>query len=552
MADFKNFSHPYSFDPKYKSSAVYFCMEFAVDQALKIFSGGLGFLAGSHMRSAYDLKQNTIGIGILWKYGYYDQIRQGDQSMDVLFMEKTYSFLEDTGIQFSINVNRHQVFVRVYYLPPDTFGNAPIFLLSTDVPENDFLARTITHRLYDSTIETKIAQYILLGIGGGILLQKLGVEPDVYHINEAHALPIAFHLKEELGDNEKVRQLMTFTTHTPVPAGNEEHDIHLLERMGFFGNIRLDEVREMTGIHGDRFNLTLGALRISRLSNAVSKKHGEVSREMWKGHENTCPIIHITNSQNAKYWSDTQMDAALAADDDEALIARKKEMKKELFDIVVDQTGQLFDPDVLTIVWARRFAGYKRADLITKDYEQFERFVSNLDHPVQLIWAGKPYPTDFNAINTFNFLSQISKKYPNCAVLTGYELGLSKALKRGSDVWLNTPRITREASGTSGMTAAMNGSLNFSTLDGWMVEFAKDGENSFIIPPVDLELSIEKQDTHDLIHMLQILKNQILPAYYDNHDDWMKMVKQSMKDIMPFFDSARMADEYYTKLYFPE
>jgi starch phosphorylase len=552
MTQFSKFTHPYKIDPKYKQTSAYFCMEFGINQALKIYSGGLGYLAGSHMRSAYELKQNLVGVGILWKYGYYDQIRGGDQSMDVLFQEKTYNFLEDTGIQFGIMVNKHEIRVKAWYLPPDVFGTAPLFFLSTDLPENDYLARTITHRLYDGNTETKIAQYVLLGIGGAKLLELIGHEPEVYHINEAHALPVAFHLYNKLGSVEEVKKKLVFTTHTPVPAGNEEHNIHLLDKMGFFDQVNLERVRQSTGVMSDNFNLTLGALRMSRLSNGVSKLHGKVAREMWGGYDNICPITHITNSQNKKYWSDKVMDEALAKGDDEALQARKREMKEELFEEVADQTGKILDPDKLTIVWARRFAAYKRADLITRDFEQFQRMMAHAKHPIQMIWAGKPYPTDYNAIGTFNHLVKISKEHSNCAVLVGYELELSRKLKRGSDIWLNTPRVTREASGTSGMTAAMNGSINFSTFDGWIPEFAKDKVNSFIIPPVDTSRPLEEQDAEDLKNLLLILKNTVLPLYYEDKEGWAKMMKASMNDVVPFFDSDRMAHDYYEKLYSEE
>jgi starch phosphorylase len=552
MTQFSKFTHPYKIDPKYKQTSAYFCMEFGINQALKIYSGGLGYLAGSHMRSAYELKQNLVGVGILWKYGYYDQIRGGDQSMDVLFQEKTYNFLEDTGIQFGIMVNKHEIRVKAWYLPPDVFGTAPLFFLSTDLPENDYLARTITHRLYDGNTETKIAQYVLLGIGGAKLLELIGHEPEVYHINEAHALPVAFHLYNKLGSVEEVKKKLVFTTHTPVPAGNEEHNIHLLDKMGFFDQVNLERVRQSTGVMSDNFNLTLGALRMSRLSNGVSKLHGKVAREMWGGYDNICPITHITNSQNKKYWSDKVMDEALAKGDDEALQARKREMKEELFEEVADQTGKILDPDKLTIVWARRFAAYKRADLITRDFEQFQRMMAHAKHPIQMIWAGKPYPTDYNAIGTFNHLVKISKEHSNCAVLVGYELELSRKLKRGSDIWLNTPRVTREASGTSGMTAAMNGSINFSTFDGWIPEFAKDKVNSFIIPPVDTSRPLEEQDAEDLKNLLLILKNTVLPLYYEDKEGWVKMMKASMNNVVPFFDSDRMAHDYYEKLYSEE
>lgn len=549
MQQFQPFKHPYPVDRRYSQKVAYFSMEFAIDQALKIFSGGLGYLAGSHMRSAFDLKQNVVGIGILWKYGYYDQVRNGNAEMDVLFLERQYNFLVDTGIEFDIDVNRHAIKVKAWYLPPHVFGSAPMFLLSTIHPANDYLAQTICHRLYSNNTEAKVAQSILLGMGGAKLLDILGFDADVYHLNEAHALPAAFHLYDQLGVLDEVRRRLIFTTHTPVEAGNEKHDIHLLDSMGFFGNVPLSEVRRITGISDGVFNHTLAALRLARMANGVSKIHGEVAREMWGGYDNVCPITHVTNSQNHAYWHDPQLDDALADDDDDALDARKTELKCRLFDVMADQTGKIFQPDVLTLVWARRYAGYKRADLITRDLDRFEKLLSNAKHPIQIIWAGKPYPMDYDAIGTFNKLVHLSKKYPNVAVLVGYELSLSKILKQGSDIWLNNPRVPREASGTSGMTAAMNACVNLSTWDGWIPEFASHGHNSFVTPKADLTWPESIQDEFDRRNLMDVLENEILPTYYDKRQRWLSVVKNSMKEVVTFFDSDRMADEYYKKLY---
>jgi starch phosphorylase len=545
----KELKHSYEFDPKYSKSIAYFSMEFAIDQALKTYSGGLGFLAGSHMRSAYDLNQNMIGISILWKYGYYDQIRKGDQSMDVLFQEKIYRFLEETNIKFSIEINKHPVAVKVYYLKPETFGTVPIFFLSTDVPENDYLAQSTTHKLYDSDPAAKIAQMILLGVGGAKLLDELKADIEIYHLNEAHALSAAFYLYKKFDSVEEVKKRMVFTTHTPEEAGNEKHDITLLEKMGFFCGLPLEDVRKISGITNSNFNHTVVALRLSKIANGVSRKHGEVANQMWNKHEDICKIISITNAQNQNYWGDKELYKAAENNDLEFIRKRKCEMKRELFTVVADQTGQLFDNKTLTIVWARRFAAYKRADLLAYDDERFEKLLSNSKYPVQIIWAGKPYPMDYSAISTFNKLVHLSKKYGSIAVLVGYELRLSRLMKNGSDIWLNTPRIPREASGTSGMTAAMNGSVNFSTYDGWIPEFARHEVNSFLIPPVDQSLPVHQQDQLDAQNMYDILENEILPTYYDKPEKWTEIVKNSMMDVVPYFDAARMAYQYYEKIY---
>lgn len=550
MVSFEDFKHPYRLTQGYEKAVAYFCMEYAIDQSLKIYSGGLGYLAGSHMRSAFALKQNMIGIGILWKYGYYDQVRQQDNSMGVLFQEKQYSFLIDTEIKFPVTVHNHQVWVKAYYLEPEVFETAPLFLLSTDLPENDYLARTITHRLYDSNVSTKIAQYIVLGVGGVKLLEKLNRDTEVYHFNEAHALPGAYALLEKYDNNlQELRKRMVFTTHTPVPSGNEIHDVQLLNSMSYFNGLDLEKVKECCLLDQQAYNQTLNALHLAGIANGVSKMHGEVARKMWEGSGDICDIGSVTNAQNAHYWQDSRLAAAWQAGDETRLINRKKAMKQALFEVVADQCGKHFTPDALTIVWSRRFAEYKRSDLLTKDMERFEKLMKNTETPVQVIWAGKPYPQDQGAIDVFNRLVQLSKNYNNCAVLTGYELKLSALLKGGADIWLNTPRITREASGTSGMTAAMNGAINFSTADGWIPEFAHHGINAFIIPPVNAELPNHQQDWLDLNSMYRLLEKEVITMYYNEPGKWITMMKKSMGDILPYFDSDRMADEYYRTLY---
>ena len=543
------FSHNYEIAPQYAKSAVYFSCEFAIDQSFKIYSGGLGFLAGSHMRAAADLKQNLCGIGILWTYGYYNQARGEDRELAVQFRKKEYSFLQDTGIRFTVPVHGHPVWVKALYLPGDVFGTVPMFFLSTDIEENDQLSREITHRLYDQDHRRRIAQYIILGAGGARLLEELGVDPEVWHLNEAHGLSAAFRLYEKHHSIEEVKKRLVFTTHTPEEAGNERHHFGLLKDFTFFGGVPEEEVRNITGIEGDEFNHTLAALRMARIANGVSKLHGEVSRQMWKDYPNICEITHVTNAQNKKYWADHGLEHARAGGSVEELRHRKRELKERLFRIVADQTGKLFKPDVLTIVWARRFAAYKRPDLITRDIQLFRAMLNNPKYPVQIIWAGKPYPFDYTAIEIFNQLIRLTRDYPNATVLVGYELELSRFLKNGSDIWLNNPIVTREASGTSGMTAAMNGSVNLSTYDGWVCEFAKDGENSFIIPPADPGLSPDDRDRHDLLGYYTALNEKILPTYYDRPDEWSRIVLNSMNDVVPFFDADRMVDEYYKKIY---
>jgi starch phosphorylase len=540
---------PYTFDEKYSKPVAYFSMEFAVDQPLKIYSGGLGFLAGSHLRSAYELKQNLIGIGILWKKGYYDQERNQDQTLKVSFRDKDYSFLTDTNIVFPITIHGSKVYVKAYLLKPGVFHSAPLFLLSTDIPENDYLAQTISHRLYDPNETTRIAQSILLGIGGATLLDVLGRQTDIYHMNEGHALPMCFYLLHKYKKIEEVQKRVAFTTHTPEKAGNEEHSLPLLHSMSFFNGLTQSEVNEYVYPENGVLNYTLTALRLAKRANGVSQLHGEVSRKMWGDYQGICEITAITNAQNKTYWSDPELDQALAQKDDQALIARKKELKKKLFRVVANQTGKLFDENVLTIVWARRFAGYKRANLLMADYNRFLKIANNTDYPVQIIWAGKPYPEDYAAINIFNEIYWKTKDLPNCTVVTGYELWLSGHLKKGSDIWLNNPRLYHEASGTSGMTAAMNASVNLSIPDGWVPEFSKHGKNAFIIETANDLLTPESKDKIEGQNLLNVLEKEIIPTYYKNPGAWQNIVKSSMTDVLPFFDAGRMADQYYKELY---
>ncbi len=550
IMNFRNFQVPYQTDERYSKKVAYFSMEFAVHQPLKIYSGGLGFLAGSHMRSAYELKQNEIGIGILWKYGYYDQARNQDQTLQVTWMEKLFTFLEDTGIKFQIPIHDSPVWVKAYYLNPETFNTAPLFFLSTDLPENDYVSQTITHRLYDANVATKVAQFILLGVGGAKLVDELGFDPELYHLNEAHGISAAFYLLNKFKSVEMVRKHLVFTTHTPEEAGNEKHDIYLCHKMSYFCGLSVDEVRKLTGTTDDLFNHSLTALRFAKLANGVSQLHGQVSREMWSKYDGICKIISITNAQNWRYWADKQLYKAMEDGNDWAFDDRKKYLKKRAFEIVADQTGKLFNPNALTIVWARRFAGYKRADMLTWQMERFNALLANAKYPVQIIWAGKPYPLDYPAISQFNNLVHLSKNYKNVAVLVGYELTLSKRLKQAADVWLNNPRVPREASGTSGMTAAMNGAVNFSTDDGWIPEFINHGHNGFVVPKADYaNMNVQAQDDYDLNALYDILEKQILPLYYGGYDTWRQVIKNGMRDVRFQFDSNRMAHEYYDLLY---
>jgi starch phosphorylase len=471
--------------------------------------------------------------------------------MNVLFQEKIYGFLEPTGIRFTINVSGHTVWVTAYLLPSRVFHTAPLFLLSTDLPENDYLAQTISHKLYDANPETRIAASILLGIGGARLLEELRWEPQIYHMNESHGLPLAFYLNKRYNSQDEVRKRLVYTNHTPEPAGNQRSDLSTLFRMGFFSGLSQTEVKQVIPTTDSVLDHTLCALRMAGRANAVSRMHLNTLKKVWGDFTDICPLQAITNAQNFTYWADEKMYQVLKEQDDQKLLQRKKSCKQLLFEEVSDQCGEIYEPAVFTLVFAKRFAGYKRADLLLRDQQRFHRLVTNRDLPIQIIWAGKPYPMDYAGIATFDKVVYTAKTYPNCSVLVGYELKLSRLLKGGADVWLNVPRLTHEASGTSGMTAAMNGALNLSTMDGWFPEFAKPGINCFALPPADLSLTDSEQDDWDATHLYNVLEQTILPLFYQDPGRWLTMVKQSMQDIIPQFDSKRMADEYYHQMYQP-
>ena len=542
-----SFTHPYVINPAFRVRVAYFCMEFAIHQTLKTYAGGLGFLAGSHMRSAYELKQNIVGIGILWKYGYYDQVRKQDQTMEVLYQEKRYGFLQETGIKFTVKVSKHDVCVTAYYLPPEIFNTAPVFFLSTDLPGNDYLSRTISQKLYDANPETKIAAAILLGCGGAKLMELLNWQPEIYHLNESHALPLAFYLYNKYRDVREVKKRLVFTNHTPEESGNQKTNFSLLDKMGFFCTIPQTEVKAVTQTEGDELNHTLTALRLSKKANSVSELHLKTLRKMWGAFNNICEIIAITNAQDYAYWHDEDLYNALARDDDGELQKIKLQRKHDLFEIVADQNGEIYDDKICTIVFAKRFADYKRPDLLLRNMDRFHRLVTDKQWPVQIIWAGKPYPMDYAGIGVFDRIVDVCKTYTNCAILVGYELKLSKLLKAGADIWLNTPRLTHEASGTSGMSAALNGAINVSFPDGWFPEFSRDKINSFIVPPCDISEPEHVQDDLDATSLFQLLETEVLPMYYNYPKRWLEMIKNGMYDIIPRFDSKRMAQEYYDK-----
>lgn len=539
----------YEPNPKYSTAIAYFSMEYAIHQALKIYSGGLGFLTGSYMKSAYDLRQNVVGVGILWSYGYYEQFPNKELMMSVSYLRKIYYFLKELDVKVCVKIFDKDVYVKAFLLESKTFDTAPLILLSTDIQENDFLARTITHKLYDTDEKIRISQEIVLGIGGFKILEALQQNIDIYHLNEGHSIPLMFALYSKYRNREMVQQKIVYTSHTPESEENKKYNVQLLYKTGFFDELSIQDIQDMTDIDNNILHLTLLTQQYSKKVNTVSAHYKKDLQTKWNDDSKLSNIIAINNGQNRRYWVDKPLLGALEEHEDYMLVSNKKHLKRLLFDIVADQTGKMFDPDILTIVWAKQFVGHKRPGLIKFDIERFIKLIEHSEYPIQMIWAGKPHPTDSNAINIFNEIIDFSKHHKRVAILFQHELNLSKALKQGADIWLNTPRIGKEISECSGMSACMNGAINFSICDGWLLDFAEKGKNAFVFPPPPLNMSIEEQDKIDNKQLMDMLEHEIIRMYYEHPEEWVNMMKTSMTNIMPLFDSGRMVHEYYTLLY---
>ena len=535
-------------------NVAYFCMELAIDQSLHIYSGGLGFLAGSYLRSAGRLDMPMVAVSILWSLGYGDQQIGGDGNVEIVYNKRDYDFLKDIGVTVEVPIFGRSVKARVLLLGPAVFGTVPVYFLTTDIPENSEEDRYLTAKLYDGDERIRISQEILLGVGGIRALKAVGYPMDILHMNEGHALPAVFELLSEPGANfESVRDKTVFTTHTPVAAGNETHDAHLLNEAGFFGKVSLDEAIGLGG--GQNFSLTVAALRMSRRANGVSQLHGVVANNMWQWVDGRCPIVAITNAVSLEYWQDNRF-RPLDLRNDDALHGLKRQMKQELLDYVAQTTGKQFDPDVLTVVWARRFTEYKRPNLIFRDMDRIKRLLEGHNaegRKLQLIFSGKFHPNDTTGRDMFNQILHIARENQNVVVLTGpgYELDLSARLKKGADVWLNTPTRPLEASGTSGMSANLNATVHCSIYDGWAVEGTYSGVNGYLINHNGCEghQQPDVRQHEDYESMMSILENEIVPTYYGNKPRWAELMRQSIHTAASYFNSDRMIIEYYVRLY---
>lgn len=592
----------------------YFSAEFGLHNSLPIYSGGLGILSGDHAKEASDLGIPLVGVGFMYPQGYFRQRVPSHGWQEAVYEQLDMSqapvrpALDPKGqdVRISVPMGDRVVYARVWHVQ---VGRVPLYLLDTDVDDNDPWDRELSARLYSGDVESRIRQEIMLGIGGVRALRALGLGPSVWHMNEGHSAFLILECIREhvaLGLSFKeaaahVRARSLFTTHTPVSAGHDAFQFHLLERYmaGYWDELGInrDEFLELGGHEeewGNGFNMTVLALRMSGQANGVSELHGKVSREMWRGvlvddSVETGSITHVTNGIHVPTWLSNEIHGLFSKylgpdwverHDDPALWERINEIPDdELWDTHVhlkrkmmslfresarsgwidgqsDPTqiltgGTLLDPDALTIGFARRFATYKRAALIFRDFERLKPILLDAHRPVQLVFAGKAHPADdpgkLLIQNVYN-LAKHNQLGGRVAFIEDYDMHMARFMVQGVDVWLNTPRRPREASGTSGQKAALNGVPNLSILDGWWVE-GYSGANGWAIgtdQPWDDE---EQQDSEDAASLYELLEDEIVPLYYERDRDgiprgWLSIMRESIQSNAPRFSTRRMLKEY--------
>jgi starch phosphorylase len=516
-------------------------MEYGLHEDFHSYAGGLGVLAGDFMKSAGGLGLPVIGVGLRWAEGYTVQRIGPDGFPRDEWHAWPRDGLADTGARVRVRVGAREVECRVWRV--EGFPIAPLYLLEP----TDRRDQWITRRLYDTRPEARIAQEMLLGIGGVRACAALHLPVEIYHFNEGHAVfagleLIADRMEAGLAFAEAwrgVRSRVVFTTHTPVPAGNEVHPLSELRRLGASCELVPAELAE---IGGDPFNMTVAGLRLAKLANAVAQLHGETARAMWAHVEDAAPIIAITNGVHVGTWQDPRV---AAAGSDDALAAARRDMKTELVAEVERRTGVRLDPGALTIGFARRAATYKRPDLILRDPARLAALLG--DGRVQLLFAGKAHPADDEGKHVVARLVATARKWPrSIAFLENYDMGLGRLLTRGADVWLNNPRRPLEASGTSGMKAAMNGGLNLSVLDGWWPEGYEPGLTGWAIGRG--ENAGPGADERDGAALYDTLDNEVLPAWADP-PRWTRMMRAAIEMSTRRFSSDRMVSEYFERLY---
>jgi glycogen phosphorylase len=571
----------------------YFSPEFGVSAAMPQYSGGLGILAGDHLKAASDLGIPLVAIGLFYRNGYFRQGLRSDGWQQERFpaQDPEELGLADTGVRVSVDFPGATLTAKVWKAE---IGRTPLYLLDADVPENSADLRSITDRLYGGDHEHRLRQEILLGIGGVRALQALGIHAQVFHTNEGHAGFLAFERIRQLTGNglsfdealEVGRSGNLFTTHTPVPAGIDRFTREVMHR--YFDNFasrcgttfeHLFTLGQRDGEDPDRFNMAVMGLRVAARANGVAALHGDVSRDMfaglWRGLEAAeVPITSVTNGVHAHTWVGAPMAALLsgavgpvwdgAAEQDwkgaygiptADIKAARAIGRRELVTDVRRRTGRssVLDENVLTIGFARRFATYKRAALLLTQPDRLLRLLTDAERPVQFVFAGKAHPADDEGkrvIQAVDRFAQRTDTHDRFVFVDDYDMQLAQTLYQGCDVWLNNPRRPLEACGTSGMKAALNGALNCSVLDGWWDE-CFDGQNGWKIESFEAEQNMDTRDYLEAESMFAVLEQQVVPTFYDGTDSWWNLVRHNWASLGPFVTASRMVRDYVTRLYEP-
>ncbi len=543
----------------------YFSMEFGLRADLPTYSGGLGILAGDHLKAAADLDLPLVGVGLFYHEGYFRQvIGEGGRQRE----EYDRRSPEDLGLRFimegSLESGAGTLHFKVW---EETRHGGELYLLDADHPQNSDELRALTDHLYGGDRRMRLLQEYLLGVGGVYTLGALGIEPCEIHLNEGHvafaALALAQQFDGDFAENRtRVQSRLHFTTHTPVDAGHDRFEATMVAELlaPFIESCETDVDEFLAlGRHGDdsQFCMTTLALRMSGSSNGVSKLHGEVARGMWDGLEGSTEIGHVTNGVHGSTWTSPKA-ADLADLDDAALWNRRCELRRELIDwlparvpAVLKGAEEGLDPDALTLGFARRFAPYKRAMLLMDDPERLSALLESTERPLQFLFAGKAHPHNEPGKDIMARLIALCGEAPfrgKILFLENYDMELAAKLVAGVDVWMNTPRRPLEASGTSGMKAALNGGLNLSILDGWWDE-AYDGENGFAISDREEPGDADEQDRRDREALFRVLEEQVLPEFYDRDESgvplaWVARIRRSLATLPERFSADRMVREY--------
>lgn len=560
-----------------KEVIAYFTPEFALDQKFPTYSGGLGVVSGDLLRSAKKLGLPVVGVSILPTEGYYDQYITPDNLMGIKYVKRYYDDikdkLKDTDILFPITICGSSVYIKVKYLSESAYNNAPVIFLTTDISENDALSRTNTLQLYGGSSESgsnperKVAQFMVLGIGGVEALRRLGYKVGLYHLNEGHtgfaAIYLLYenlrnkfssirHINTELKDailkvaTAETRSQIVFTTHTPVDAGHQRFELEMFMRMIGMKDYLTSDILRKIGIepryaHMHKFfDMTTACLKLSHKTNAVSKRHLETIHEQFAHISQKSDLVYVTNGVSRDFW---QAPEFRAAQNWEELTQAKLKYTRESIRYLNEKHGVNLDESIPILVWARRWAEYKRPGLLFWDMEWFKSLL--FSNSVQVIYAGKPHPDDKIMIDLFNRVLWLSTQFPNLYVLAGYELELNKKLKQLSHIWLNSPRAPMEASGTSGMSAAMSAAMNLSILDGWYCE--ANAENCFIFGSEDQTGKSYEQDAYDA-RKLQEKLPEVLESYKDR-EGWYRKCFNAKLEAEEHWTSDRMVRQYAERLY---